>query len=201
MILEELLKTNAVLLNNLFDFHHEVCVSLDTIKVSESVSESRLGSSGRSIDDVFEAVSGTKELVILNMVFFISIHKSNSINLLFVDLEPKGVQNLAEDLRGDLEASVSVVILEEALGIESVLANDLTEGINDRLADFSLLTGGTATAISGHGTSHAHGGVKVLLETLSGEDLVDVVREFSPLDVLALLRGLVELAEHLELRL
>lgn len=176
-------------------------MSLYTIEVSEPVSESRLGSSSRSIDDVLEAVSGTKELVILNVILFISVHKGNGIDLLLIDLESKSVEDLAEDLGGDLEGSVSIVILEEALGIESVLANDLTEGIDDLLADIGLLTGGTATSISRHGASHADGGVKVLFKTLGSEDLVDVVREFSPLDVLALLRGLVELAEHQELRL
>jgi hypothetical protein len=93
------------------------------------------------------------------------------------------------------------VILEEALGIESVLADNLTEGIDNILAGCLLFRVGLTTTVSGHGAGHANGSVKVLLETLGGEYLVDGVRELSPLDVLTLLGGLVGLAEQLELRL
>lgn len=130
MVLEEFLKTDAVLLDNLFDFHHEVIVSLDTIKVSESVLESGLGACRRSIDDVLQAVSGTEELVVLNVVLLVAVDKSDGVDLLLIDLESEGVQDLAEDFGGHFEGSVSVVILEEALSIESVLADNLTESVN-----------------------------------------------------------------------
>ena len=93
------------------------------------------------------------------------------------------------------------MVLEEALSIESILADNFTEGINNLLANCLLLSVGLTATISGNGASHADGSVKVLLETLGGEDLIDSIRELSPLDMLALLGGLVVLAEHLELRL
>lgn len=103
MILEELLQTDTVLLDNLFDFLHQLVVCSDAIEVSESVSESRLSTSGGSIDDILETVGSAEEFVVLDGIFFVTIDESDSVDLLLIDLETKSVQNLTEDLGGNLE--------------------------------------------------------------------------------------------------
>jgi len=106
---------------------------------------------------------------------------------------------LTEDLRSDLERAQGISVLEEALCIEAVLADDLSEVLNDLLAESALTLIGLASSINGLGASLANDGIDILLEALGGEDLVDAVRELSPLDVSSLLWCLEHLAEHLEL--
>jgi len=103
VILKELLQSDAVSFHNLFDFHHEVVVSLNTIEVSESVSESGLGTSGGAIDNVLKAVGSSQEFVVFDAVFLVAVDQSDSVNLLLVDLEAKAIKDLAEDLGSDLE--------------------------------------------------------------------------------------------------
>ena len=65
-ILEELEKSNPVFLHDLFDLSHEVAVLLNSIEVSELVSESRLGASGVAVDNVLEAVCVSEEVSVSN---------------------------------------------------------------------------------------------------------------------------------------
>jgi hypothetical protein len=108
---------------------------------------------------------------------------------------------LAEDLGGDLEGAEGVSILEEALRVESVAADHFTELLHDATDKLALLVDSLASAIDGGGADLANWLVDFLLETLGGEDLIDLVGEVSPAHMLAFLLRLVLLAEHLELAL
>jgi len=96
--------------------------------------------------------------------------------------------------------SVTVKVLEKALGIESVLSDNLSEALNDVLNDVSLVLLGLLSAVDGLGANSIERLVNLLLEALLGEDLIDSVAEVPPSDMLALLGSLECLTEKLELR-
>ena len=201
MILQELTKSNAVFLDDLLDFLHERLVVIHTVEVSKSVSESGLGASSIAIDYVFKAVGITKEVCIPDGVIFVTVNKRYGFNLLLINLEAEGVENLSENLRSHLKGAKGVSVLEEALGIKTVLPDDFTEGSDDLLAEFSMLSGGLTSAIGGGSASFTNSSIEVLLETLLGEDLVDSVREISPANMGAFLGGLECFAKQCKLLL
>lgn len=114
--------------------------------------------------------------------------------------ETVGEHDLAEDLRGNLEVLVIVVVLEEALGIKSVTADDFLEAHNDIVNASALGLASVLAPIFGFFVSITQNDVNALLEVLLSEHLVDRVAELSPADVIAsfLLTGGESLAEHLE---
>ena len=166
VILQELLKSNAVFLDDLLDFSHECLVVIHTVEVSKSVSKSGLGACSIAIDHVFKAVCITKEVSILDGVIFVAVNKRDSFNLLFANLEAESVENLSENLWSHFKGAKCVSVLEEAFCIKSVLSDDFTEVSNDLLADSSMLSGGLTSAIGVCGASFANSRVEVLLKTL-----------------------------------
>jgi hypothetical protein len=169
------------------------------IEICESRDVSRFSSSSWCVDDIFEAVCVSEELGILDVVILVTVDKGDSIDLLLADLESEGVENLTEDLGGDLERAKSISILEEALCVEAIAANDFTEVINNVGDKCTLLGIGLTTTINCGSAARTNSSVSVPLQTLAGEDFIDLIREFSPFDVLTLLRCLEHLAEKLEL--
>ena len=201
VILEELKNSNAVFLDYLLDLSHECLVIIHTIKVRKSVSESGLGACSVAIDYVFKAVCITKEVCIPYRVIFVTVNQRDSFNLLFANLETKSVENLSENLWSHLKGAKGVSVLEEALSIKSVLPDDFAELVDNLLAECCVSSGGLTSAIGGGGASFANSSVKVLFETLLGENLVNSVREFSPLDMGAFLGGFEGFSEHSKLLL
>ena len=199
VVLEELVDPDPILFHNLFDFHHEWLDRSLSREVREAVSEGGLGTGGVPVDDVLEAVSVLQELLVLNIVILVAVDKGHSVDLGLIDLEAKGVEDLAEDLGGDLERAQGVTVLEEALGIEAILADNLSEVVDNLLTECTLISIGLASAIHCVDTGLTHRDVNIALETLRREDLINSVRELSPLDVLTLLRRLKDSAEELEL--
>ena len=95
--------------------------------------------------------------------------------------------------------SVLVEVLEEALCIESVLSHKLHELSNHSLDILSLLSGGLESLILSLSSSNSDINIKLLLETLLGEDFINIVAEVSPPDMLSSLLSLVSLTEFLKL--
>lgn len=172
-----------------------------TVKVSESVNIGRLGASGGAVDDVLEAVGVSEEVSVLNLVVLVSVDESNSVDRGLIDLETESVKDLSEDLGADLEGAERVSILEEGLGIESVLSDDFTELIDDTLDDIVVLSLSISSTVHGLGADITDYNIDVLLKSLSGEDFVNTIRELSPLYVVTFLGGLESLAEEGKLTL
>ena len=195
VILEELKNSNTIFFHNLLDFGHECKVVTHTVEVRESVPESGLGARGVAIDYVFKAVGITEEVGVPDRVVFVAVNERDSFDLFLTNLETERIQNLSENLRSHLEGAKGISVLEETLGIESVLPDDFTEGFDDLVAECFVLFSGLTSAIGGGGASIANSGVEVLFETLLGEDFVNSVREYSPVDMGTFLGGLEGLAE------
>ena len=94
---------------------------------------------------------------------------------------------------------MSVKVLEETLGVQSVLSHELHELSSDSLNIGSLLWGGLKTVILNLGSCNSHLDVKVLLESLLSENFISIIAELSPLDMVASLWCLVCLSQCLEL--
>ncbi len=198
VILEEFGESDSVFLNNVFDLLHQVVVSLLSIEVSKSVNISGLCVCCGSMDNILKAVSIIQEFSVLDVIIFVAVNKSNSVNIILTDLEMKRVEHLAEDFRGDLEVAKSITVLEEAGSIESVSSDFFTESLNDFLYTCSFSLGSLTSSIDSCSSCSANSRIAVLLKTLESEDLVDFIGEFLPLDMLALLRSLKDLAEQLK---
>jgi hypothetical protein len=101
--------------------------------------------------------------------------------------EAVGSKYLAEDLGGNLEVSVVVKVLEEALGIKSVLADNFLELFDDLLHDSTLSLSWLSAAVVDQSASVIEFDVHGLFELLFGENIVDGVRKRFPEHVLTLL--------------
>ena len=174
---------------------------IHSVEVRKSVSESGLGACSVAIDYVFKAVGITKEVCIPDRVILVAINKRDSFNLLLINLEAKCVENLSENLRSHLKRAKGVSVLEKAFGIKSVLPDDFTEVSDNLLAECGMLSSRLASAIGSGSASFTDSSVEVLLETLLCEDLVNFIREFSPVNMSAFFWGLKCLAEQLKLLL
>ena len=95
----------------------------------------------------------------------------------------------------------SVSVLEEGLGIETVLSDNFTEVVDYSQDERSLFSGGLTSAIDGVDAHLTDGDIDTLFKTLGGENLVNLVRELSPLDMLAFLGSLESVGEELKLTL
>lgn len=104
-ILEKFEQSNPVFLHDLFDLLHKVVVLLNSIKVSEFVSECWLSTGGVPVYDVFEAVSVSKEFSVFDRVVLIPVDQSHSIYLIFADLETQSVENLSKNFGAHLKVA------------------------------------------------------------------------------------------------
>ena len=135
----------------------------------------------------------------MNFVVLVSIHKSTVSSFLLVNLEAKSNQNLSEDLLRNLKVSMFIKVLEETLSIKSVLSHKLSEISNNSLYVISLFLSSLDTVVLNLGSSSANFSIKVLLESLFGEDLVNMIAEFSPFNMFSSLWSLVNLVKLLKL--
>ena len=135
----------------------------------------------------------------MNFVVLVSIHKSTVSSFLLINLEAKSNQNLSENLLRNLKVSMFIKVLEETLSIKSVLSHKLSEISNDSLYVISLFLSSLDTVVLNLGSSSANFSIKVLLESLFGEDLVNMIAEFSPFHMFSSLWSLVNLVKLLKL--
>ena len=201
MVLEELKQSDAILLDNLLHFLHEGVVLLHSVEICESINESGLGASGWSIDHVLEAVSVSQEVGVPDVVVLVAVDLGDSGSLLLTDLEAESIEHLSKDFGGDFEAAKGISVLEEALGIKSVFSDNLPKVVNNLLAQRSLVIVSLWSSIDSFSADLAHRLVSIPLQTLLSEDFVHSVREFSPLNVSALLRSLESCGQHFKLAL
>ena len=132
MILEELEQTDAVTLHNVLNLQHErfkAVLVARVVNVASSISALCAGCWAINIE--FKNVAVFQEIVITNLNWLVSLSTSvdfcNAGHLMSLHWETVSEHDLAEDLRCDLEVLVVVVILEEALCVKSVAANDVLE--------------------------------------------------------------------------
>lgn len=148
-----------------------------------------LGTGVGSVNVKPQHVAVLKEIVITNLNWLVglsaAVNLGDASHLVFVHGEAMSEHNLAEDLGGDLEVLVVVVILEEALGIESVAAHNFLETANNVIDASLLVVAGIFAPVKGRGNGVTEHDVNVLLEALLGEDAVDSVDKFAPAHVVA----------------
>lgn len=94
---------------------------------------------------------------------------------------------------------MSIEVLEEALRIESVLADKLSEVGNNCCNGGPLLIICLSSSVNSLSSSITDNGFVVLLETLLSEYFVNKVTEVSPPDVVTSLWSLEVRADHVEL--
>jgi len=90
---------------------------------------------------------------------------------------------------------VAIPVLEEALGVKALLSDDVGETVEDALDAGLLSTGGSGTAVVALSPGVINGHVEVLLEAFLDEDLVDLVTEVSPADVVTSLGSFESVAK------
>ena len=92
-------------------------------------------------------------------------------------------QNLSENLRGDFKVSVVIEVLEEALCIKSVFTNNFLEISNDFLYNNTLFICWLLAAIISSSASIIQYNINWLFKFFLSENLIDLVREYLPLNM------------------
>ena len=147
VILEEFKQPDSILFDDLLDLLHKLLMLVLAIEVGEAFDVGGFGTGSWAIDDILEAVGVTQELGIFHVVVFVAVNEGNSFGLSLVNLETQRVQHLAEDLRRHFEAAKGVSILEEALCVEAVSPDKLTESLYDLGNGFALGVSRLASAV------------------------------------------------------
>ena len=83
MILEELKKSKTVFLNHVLDLYHQCLMFSFSVEIDMLFNIGGLGTSGRSIDDIFQTVRVFKELSIHDFIVLVSINCSNRFSVIF----------------------------------------------------------------------------------------------------------------------
>jgi len=96
---------------------------------------------------------------------------------------------------------MAIEVLEEALCIESVLSDKFSEFFDDTLHISALSRISIRSTISDICACSSNLSVNGFLKTLCGKDCINVIRELSPLNVVALLRCLIMNFELVQLSL
>jgi hypothetical protein len=193
VVLEELKEADTVLFDAMLDLYHKVLEGLASTVVDELGSVSALRASVRSIDIKDEHVTVLKEVGVTNLVAgsaVATVDLGNTGDLSLAQEESVGGEHLAEDLGSHLEVSVTVKVLEEGLGVETVLANNLLEALNDAVDTGDFLVCGVLAAVDSIDFGVVEGNIDGSLQVFLGENSVDGVAEIAPEDVFAFLGGL-----------
>lgn len=143
VILEELTKTDAVLLDLGLQLEHQVSDLLLANENSLLADILIFLSLVQLFHLLFEGLEGCAiidELKIPNLIVVSAVDRLNGAHFLIVHNEAQVIQGLSELLRGHLEVFVTIPILEEALGVKSVSCEPLTEGTKDLLDNDSLVS-------------------------------------------------------------
>jgi len=83
-----------------------------------------------------------------------------------------------------LLASVLIEVLEETLAVKSVLFNDLLESKDNIVNDCTLFLASFSTTVVGAGTSIVNYSINLLFETFLCKNLINIIAELSPFNVL-----------------
>ena len=94
-----------------------------------------------TVDCVLKAVTICEEICVLDFASLIAVNKRHLSNLINCQREAEVRQHLSEDLLADLEMDVFVEVLEEALGIKSVLPDNFFKPFNN-VWNFFAVRGG-----------------------------------------------------------
>jgi len=190
VILEELKKSDAIFFALVLDLGHESVVGcVCTAEIGPFLNISGFGFGGGSINNVLKAVSVSQEVGVTDFTVGFSVFGSNEADIISRDVVVEEGKNLSELLLGDLEMLVAIPVLEEGLGIESLLTDDFCETVENALDSTELISSDTGASVESHGTGVIEVGVNALFESLLSEDLVNTVAEVSPADVLTSLGG------------
>jgi len=198
VILEELKQSNSVFFALVHNFFHEADVLLGSIEIGPLLNVGGFSTGEGSVNNVLEAVGVLEELGVTDLSVEFSVLGGHTLNLLNAKLVSEEDKDLTELLLGHLEMLVAIPVLEEGLGVESVLADHFGETAEDGLDLGRLVLGGGGASVESLGTGVVEWLVDVLLESLLGEDLINTVAEVSPADVLAGLGSLEGAADHVE---
>lgn len=205
MILEELEQADTVTLDHVFNLDHECSKALLVARVVDELgSISALGASGGAVNLELENVAVLQEIVITNLNWLVglaaSINFCNAGDFMGVHGETVCSHNLTEDLGGNLEVLVIVMVLEEALGVKSVAAHDFLEANNHIVNTLTFRFGSVFAPIFSFLVSVTQRDVDILFKVLLGEDCIDLVDEFSPANMVAsfLLTSREGIAKHFE---
>lgn len=120
VVLKELTNSDPVSLNHIHDLDHESIDGLGSSEVDIEWLIGRLGSSVWLVDDVLEASAVIQEWQVLDVSKLVSVGLHDRGELFIRDGNSQKSDGLLELLWRHLEVVVSILILEETLGVQSL---------------------------------------------------------------------------------
>ena len=154
MILKELSETDPIFLDNRLKLEHQVSNFLFTNKHPLFTNVLLFLGLIQFLHLLLERLEWSTisdELKILDLIIIGAVDGIDGLHLLVRHDEAEVVECLPELLGRDLEVLVTIPILEEALGVQSVSCEPVLEGCEDVLHDGSLVMGGILTPVEGLG--------------------------------------------------
>lgn len=198
MILEELSKSNSVSFNHVSNFLHKSINSFGSCEVNIEWLVSGLSSSVSLIDHVFQNFAVVQERKVLNISEFVSIYFHDGGQFSIRNLNSKESDGLLELFWGDLKMIVSILILEETLGIESFSVNQELKLFLNISHVFMVSLIWLTLAIDRLSSRIIKRDIYRLLQILFSEYFIDAVTELSPANVGTCLWCLESFAEKSE---
>lgn len=128
--------------NKFFDFVHQNLDLLGSSEVSVLRNISGLSSGRVHKSCHMQAVAVAQESQVLNITLLVAIDSGHSSNLVVLDWALQQSQDLLELLWRNLEVIVAIMILEEALGIESLPDHELSKVLTQLIDQTLILIGG-----------------------------------------------------------
>lgn len=139
VVLEELKQSDSVLFNLSLYLQHQVVQLFVSLEVGLFSDIGSLRASLDRLGENFSRVSLFQESQVFDFSSRVSENLDTCLGLLVRDYESEIRKNLSELLDGDLEVFMSIPILEETLGIKSVLDQKFSEAFNNFFTE-SLLS-------------------------------------------------------------
>jgi hypothetical protein len=190
MILEEFSQSNSVFFDLVLNFVHQSSVVTGSSgEVNPFLSVGALSLSGGTVDGVLKAVGVAEEFGVFDCAIVVTVHFSYKCDLFVVQFEFKKSKDLLELLLRNFEVVVAIPILEETLGIESFLSDDVGETLKNSRNNFLFFCSRGRSSVVSVERCLSNLCFEVFLESLSSENFVDAVAECFPGNMLSSLRS------------
>lgn len=198
VILEELKESDSIFLGLLLDFSHEDIELRVSLEVSLLAVVHWFGLSVNVLGSDVRGVGIFKEIHVNDLSVRVAVVSNQALALVVSEDKSESRQNLSELLGRDFEVLVLVPVLEEALGIESVLNEQVSESLHDISGLSNLLRSGSLVSIESLSAHVVKWNIYALLKALLREDLINLIAEVSPPHVFALFWRLEMITKQLK---
>ena len=188
--MEEFSDSDSMSLNHIHDLGHQSINGLGSSEIDINWLVSGLGTSVSLIDFILKACAVIQEWKVLDISELSSIDLNDGGQLSIRNLNSEKSDSLLELLWRDLEMVVSILVLEETLGIKSLSVDKEHELLLNLTNVLGINIIWLLNTVERLGSSVIKRNVDGSLKIFLGENLINLITEFSPLNMVSSLWSL-----------